>query len=534
MRASLRSVSFALSFCFSACGGDNHPGMDTAAGASSLGGSAGQNSARGGSAGSVSIETGGSSGATSGGAGGSAQGTAASAFRYGFNAGYPNPKFNDQDLAALGVRAGATSERVSLPEQHLERWGYDIEVADVKAYRTLGMGSLVGFLTSPTRAHSTAPADASDDQVGQYIPKNLYEPITTANGEVNPNNYWASYVYRTVSTYGSWIDTWEIWNEPDWVSDWKVTEAWATRAPSAADLPRFHGSIFDYVRMLRVSSVAAKLANPNAKIATGGIGYPNFLDAIVRYSDEPKAGAIDADHPATGKAYFDVVSFHHYPIYTPGNSEAGVDGFMKQRQALGALVDPSRVLGWECTETGAPHLPLDGIPSGSAYAKNYLLKVMALAPSADLGGVHWFVLSDAKAAGQSTDPYAFMGLYAPVASLSTPSEAELSESGVAYATLSQLLRGAHYDGIATSALGLPGTARGIAYRSADDARILVLWAIAPADSETASTSVELASPRTLRQHAWDFSKTGQSQLLTPVNGVVTLALEATPRIFVEQ
>ena len=52
-------------------------------------------------------------------------------------------------------------------------------------------------------------------------------------------------------------------------------------APKAADLPRFNGSIHDYVRMLRVTKEAATKADPAALIATGGIGYPTFLAALL-------------------------------------------------------------------------------------------------------------------------------------------------------------------------------------------------------------------------------------------------------------
>lgn len=115
----------------------------------------------------------------------------------------------------------------------------------------------MAFLTSPTRSHSTAPASAAEWELGDYLPKNLHDPILLDDGSINPDNYWASYVYKTVKTYKDFIKIWEIWNEPDWVSDWHATEVCKQRAPVAAELPRFNGNIYDYVRMLRVSKVAA-------------------------------------------------------------------------------------------------------------------------------------------------------------------------------------------------------------------------------------------------------------------------------------
>ncbi len=75
-----------------------------------------------------------------------------------------------------------------------------------------------------------------------------------------------------------------MWNEPDWTPDWHTVDRWKTNPPTATELPRFNGSIFDYVRMLRVTWQAAKKADPNALVATGGVGYPPFLDAILRYT----------------------------------------------------------------------------------------------------------------------------------------------------------------------------------------------------------------------------------------------------------
>ncbi|MGC4095399.1 MAG: hypothetical protein QM756_47240 [Polyangiaceae bacterium] len=507
-------------------------GSGSEAGATTQGGS----SANGGSTAATQGGSGGIGGSGTGNGGASTGGasSAVGAFRYGFNAGYPNPAFNDQDLAGLGVRSGVTSQRVSLPEQHLDKWGYEIELSDVKGYRALGMGELVGFLTSPTRAHSSAPTSATDDQVGFYIPKNLYEPIVGSDGKVNPDNYWANYVFRAVSTYGEWIKVWEVWNEPDWVADWQTTLGWTTSAPTAAQLPRFNGSVFDYVRMLRVSQVAARLADPKAKIATGGLGYASFLDAVLRYTDEPTQGKIDGDHPSTGAGYIDVLSFHHYPIYTTGNSEAGVDGFLKQQQTFAALVNKAGIsVGWECTETGAPHVALTGVPSGPDYAKNYLMKAMTLAQSVGIGGVHWFNLADGKAAGASTDPYAFMGLYMPVGSLSKASDATLNDSGVAYATLTQLLRDARYDADSSAAVSLPATARGAVFSKGDGKRVFVLWAVPTAGSESGSAELDLGVDGALNMHTWDFSKTQKSQAVTVTGGFAHVVLEATPRLFVE-
>jgi hypothetical protein len=84
------------------------------------------------------------------------------------------------------------------------------------------------------------------------------------------------------------------------VSDWTVTQAWSTSPPTAAELPRFHGSIFDYVRMLRITWEVAHKIDPGAHVAVGGLGYASFLSAVLRYTDNPADGSVTTDYPSTG------------------------------------------------------------------------------------------------------------------------------------------------------------------------------------------------------------------------------------------
>jgi hypothetical protein len=451
-------------------------------------------------------------------------------FRYGVNGGFPNPNWTDPDLAQLERWRGCNSQRVSLPETHLQRWGWEIELGDLAAYRELGLSGHVAFLTSPTREHSTAPASAADWELVHYMPKNLHEPILLDDGSINPDNYWGSYVYQTVKTYKGFIKIWEVWNEPDWVSDWQVTGQWKTRAPTAAELPRFNGSIYDYVRMLRVSKIAAQLADPEAKIATGGLGYSNFLGALLRYTDNPQDGSVTTKYPYTGGAYVDVLSFHHYPVYTPGNSDAAVDGYLEQVQAFSAeLTGAGAVIdGWENTETGAPHAAVGDFPGGAPYAVDYLLKVMVSAQARGVDGVDWFMLADSTAVDATDDPYNLMGLYQPVSDLQTIEEAAPTDTGVAYATLSDLLGKARFDPDATAALALPDSIRGAAFQTQAGKRAAVLWARATGSDETATAS--LPNDLSWTQYEWDWAVSGES---TAVAAGEPLALLGTPRLFVQ-
>lgn len=450
-------------------------------------------------------------------------------FRYGINDGHRNGSWGDDKEATLASRAGAHSLRVKLPAMHLEKWGADIEVSDVKAYEALGMKDHLGFLIgSATIKQSTAPAGSPDWQNEQWIPKNLYEPIVGPDGKVNPNNYWAAYVYKAVSTYKPWIHVWHVWNEPDWVSDWNVTKTWNTEPPKASDLPRFHGSIFEYVRMLRVTREAARLADPEALVATGGIGYPSFLAALLRYTDDPAGGAVSAAYPSRGGAYVDVLDLHSYPIFGPKSSDAGVDGLLALKREMQAALDAAgvKVVAWNVSETGAPLTKTAGASVGGAeFARNYLLKTFTLAQANGIAGVDWFILSNGDATGGA---FEHMGLYEDVASLPNVDAAKKTDLGVAYTTLWERLGGTKFDRPATDALKLPSTVRGAAFT--DGKRRLVLWAATPADSETATTTLDVPTDRGFDAYAWDGAKTEKPAS----GGKVTLALTGSPTFFVER
>ena len=485
------------------------------------------------SSGGASSGTSGGSGPGGSSGGGSSGGVAGGlpyGFRYGINMGHRNASWGDDLEATLASRAGARSIRVKLPASHLKTWGYAIETGDNATYATLGMHDHIGFLIgSETVGQSTAPAGSEDWQNEYYIPKNLYEPIFQADGSVNPQNYWASYVFQTITTYKPWIHVWHIWNEPDFTADYHVTDSWKTEPPKAADLPRFHGSIFDYVRLLRIAKEVAHKADPEALIATGGIGYPSFLSAILRYTDNPDGGAISADYPAKGGAYFDVLDFHYYPVFGAKGSDAAVDDFLASKAALAQTLDAAgaKVRGWNVSETGAPSQKTTDYPDvgGPEYARNYLLKVMTMAQVNGIGGVDWFILANGDANGK--DAYQYMGLYQDYSAAANVDQAVQTDTGKAYATLAQVVGDAPFDAAATAALALPASVHGAAFVK-DGKRHLVVWAATAGTSEDATASLDVTSAAGFDSYAWDGTKTAAAA------GKVTLALTGSPTLLSEK
>ena len=450
-------------------------------------------------------------------------------FRHGMNDGHVNASFTDNQGGALGAATGADSNRMKLPEYFLEQWGAGVRIDAAMSYGSDGMSNLVCFLIGPSAAHSTDP---SGNNLEQFIPKNLYEPIFTTDGSVNPNNYWAAYVAETVTAYSPYVRIWEVWNEPDWTPNYTTTQGWATAAPTKADLPRFNGTIYDYIRMLRVTYAVAKKIDPTCQIALGGVGYATFVDAILRYTDNPDAGAVSSDYPRKGDAYFDVLNFHYYPLYTPGNSDAGAAGLMAQHDAMAGELAKFGVTGktFNATETGAPRIAITGFPGGDDYAKNYLLKAMLGAHLIGMIGLDWFLLSDGIQNDSGTDPYRYMGLYHDIANLTAPAQAVRTDTGTTYATLGMVLKGATVDQTKTAALALPHGVMGGAFHTTAGHTIVALWTTS-ATGEAATASHSVTTNGTVKAYAWNYASTKATTSISSSNGTATLSLTATPQFF---
>ena len=150
-----------------------------------------------------------------------------------------------------------------------------------------------------------------------YLPNNLYEPIWEKNEKnekiINEKNEWANYVYKIVSTYNKYIKIWEVWESPDYVDNKEVVKNWMISPPNPSDLIHTHFTIYEYIRLIRITYEVVKNINPESWVSVGGLIYPEFLHAIMRYTDNPDNGTISNEYPAFGGAYFDCVSYNSFP-----------------------------------------------------------------------------------------------------------------------------------------------------------------------------------------------------------------------------
>ncbi|MBI4302247.1 MAG: hypothetical protein HY664_06550 [Chloroflexi bacterium] len=125
-------------------------------------------------------------------------------------------------------------------------------------------------------------------------PPNLYTPVFI-DGTINPNNYWARFVYTTVSRYKDRVKVWEMWNEPDLKDGSGQGVFWT-------------GSREDYYRLLQVGYLAARAADPSATVLFAGLAYWTDTDFFPYVLNLMK----NDGSASANQYYFNVLPLHFY------------------------------------------------------------------------------------------------------------------------------------------------------------------------------------------------------------------------------
>ncbi|GAC1421995.1 MAG: hypothetical protein NVSMB67_18150 [Flavisolibacter sp.] len=488
-------------------------------------------------------------------------------FNYGVNPGYYGEKWTSQNEADLASGnksknfqgVGVKTLRIPLYDEYLTRKGQTSLLNDFQYFAGLGISDITAFVGSPAPAHRMDSTFAGSPETTKVF-KNLYDPIWLDNNAtiINPNNYFAKYLYDVVKTYGSYVKFWEIINEPDftyspggWGGDATPpdSKSWFYLNPTPEQLINLRAPIFYYIRELRVAREVIKKLSPNSYICTGGIGYKSFLDALLRNTDNPDGGLVTNEFPFKAGAYFDVLSFHFYPefslkIWDPTigalrhfrHSDAGTDVFITAKNNLDNLLIK---YGYDniqypkkqfiCTETGVSRIVSGADDWGSNEAqKNYIIKCQIAAQKNGIKQTYWYQLGDFTNPTQQFDQ---MGLYYYFGNYDSLSQVKVADQGKALKTTSDLLVGKIYDDMQTTALNLPSSVDGAAFRAKDGSFIYVLWAKTSIDqSEVASAPYSfpntIASATALRKE-WDFAQTGKITTVASQN----ITLTGTPSFF---
>ena len=209
----------------------------------------------------------------------------------------------DRDRFHTGIDAGAGWDRFAIYWNEIEQqpnrydWGvYDDTVRKDVIYGLKTDAILLGF---PDIYRGGGP-------VPEHINAPIFADGTDSPGpgkELNPDNAWAEFVFTAVNRYkpggvlaqreawpeGAGVRVWEIWNEPDFQMFWQ-------------------GSVEEYARLLKVASIAARQADPEAQIMIGGLVLFEQPDFIYRLLDFYKKDP----QPVAARYPFDIVALHAY------------------------------------------------------------------------------------------------------------------------------------------------------------------------------------------------------------------------------
>ena len=467
------------------------------------------------------------------------------AFGYGSNMGYYSPH-SDEVIADFAAKAGVRTMRPAMFSYFVEQWGFDMRVPAFKYYESLGMKDHVMFIGYPSKAQRDNKVYCGKDSSTLFA--DMYEPIWD-NGEngtpVNEKNPYALYVWKTAKTYGKWVKFWEVSNEPDYATTFKtlmapgLPGAWWNANPDPCEYA-LHAPVQHYIRMLRISYEVIKKVDPTAYVCTGGIGYPSFLDAICRQTDNPNGGVVTPQYPLKGGAYFDVLSYHSYPHIDGSvrewsnklngfeyyrHSDRAVEGVFKLKNNFETVLNKYGYNGamypkkpFIITECNIPSKEVKEFMGSYEAQRNFLMKCLVKAQVNGLLQFHVYGVGELKDRDQTQNEFDLMGLYSKLEN--TPKgSAKMLESGIAYATTAHILRGYHYDSVETRNLDLKaqfGT-DGAAFRSDTSSDLIFcLWAKTTIDKAEGAvgtfTFPESFGMTDVQVRQWNFSQTQDVQV----------------------
>ncbi len=123
---------------------------------------------------------------------------------------------------------------------------------------------VVGCLTgTPKWARSIRDTLYPDSS---YPPKRLYHPVKSGN-QVDTTNWYADYVYQTLSHFQNRIKVWEVWNEPNLRGGFTFPDTadyhWGADSCSLDSLAKL------YVRMCAIVDTVADIVDPTNTVLVG-------------------------------------------------------------------------------------------------------------------------------------------------------------------------------------------------------------------------------------------------------------------------
>ena len=487
-------------------------------------------------------------------------------FRIGMNLGTPTAAYSsDEALSTLAATVGARTVRPSLPQSFVKQWGYNIRIAAFNHYKnTLGMQDVACMIgmdaSADVRATDTYTCGTQTKQSIMF--RDMYLPIWDggANGTpYNENNPYAAYLYNLVNTYKSYIKFWEVWNEPglDYAGKgWRLpgdpAGNWWDTNPDPCDY-KMQAPLFHYIRLLRISYEIVKYLDPTAYVGPSSCGYPSFLDAILRNTDNPVDGSVTAAYPLKGGAYFDVLCHHAYPHFDGSvkrnsnipptyqtysrHTDMAAEGMdwvinnfetVYNNRGYNGVTYPKKK--WIITECNIPRQSFATNLFGEHHnfgsdevQRNFWPKAWVRAVKSGILQIHPYALTERKTPTATAD-YEFdrMGMFKLGAS---GDPTDKTDGGISLNTTTLQLSGKTYNAARTTAMNLPSTVNGAAFVDASGNFTYIIWAKTTVDmSEVAAATYSFPAAlniSTLTKRTWDNSLTNASTTINYQNIALT-------------
>lgn len=205
---------------------------------------------------------------------------------------------------------------------------------------SLGLKTQAMVCDTPTWATSDTAAPVKKYTVPAGLKLSIFadgSDVWKAGAKPNPSNYFAVYMFDMATRYKGQVSSWQVWNEPDFPSG----DLGAGYKGANGNTRYWTGTVQEYVRLLKVAHTVVKNVDPAARISLGGLGYENYLAAILDNGGAP---------------YFDIVDFHAYG--TDKSSANGVLnsswGFLGRYDAMKKVMTARGVTGktYAVSETG--------------------------------------------------------------------------------------------------------------------------------------------------------------------------------------
>ena len=484
-------------------------------------------------------------------------------FKPGVNLGY-FPPWNDRTLADiavgrpdLGIKgAGVKAIRPGLFDHFIQQFGWDARVETYEHFEDIGLEDATLIVGFPSEEHRDPNFYCADHQSELFA--NLYTPIWD-NGEngtpINDENYYAEYLYKLVNLKKDYIQFYEIWNEPGFdftnVTGYLPPGTdgnWWENNPDPCDY-KLRAPIFHYIRILRISYEIIKAIDPESNVTLAAVGYPAFLDAVLRNTDNPDNGLPSSEYPLKGGAYFDAIGMHTYPHFD-GTLRAWSDSlqdFIHFRHSDKAITSipvtkasfenvlknygydgntyPEKE--WIITEINVPRKQFFDFIGSEEAQINFLIKSQVECIRSGIKEMHVFDMAESHYYDEASTEFHMMGFYQRLYSL-FPYDQIINNGAIAFKTASDQLYRSTLDVAKTAALNLPVNIDGAAFLDIEGYHTYVLWARTSEDqSEEASAIYSFPASFNISQlekRLWDNS---YSEVVS-TSGSQNIMLSGTP------